>query len=194
METHLPRVQDPKMYFSHHNTEFEGRAPRDAASTEQAVENAITTIREILTEERRKTRRNALPELAPHVPVEYLEPVKAKATARRVRLLSRIKSLRPRSLEVKPHQVGWLAAFALVWWQPLPVLIAMFIGFVLVFLGYAIFGPERMTQVRSRLLRWLPRDFAFRPTMPELKLRREPQPDIFEDLPDPFDRIAYKSR
>lgn len=194
METHLPRVQTQGTYFSHYNTEFEGQAPQDAASPEQAVENAILTIREILTEEQRKTRRHALPDLAPHVPIEHLQPVKSKASKVRSGLLSGLKALRSNSFKPRSQHAGWLAAFALVLWQPMPVLIAMFIGFVLVLLGYVIFGPERMTQVRFQLLSRIPRGFAFRRAMPELTLRREPQPDIFEDLPDPFDRITSKTR
>tara|TARA_R100000935_G_C2777510_1_gene140275 strand:+ start:277 stop:861 length:585 start_codon:yes stop_codon:yes gene_type:complete len=194
METHLPRVPNQKTYFSHHNSELPGRSPADAVSTEQAVENAMSTIREILTEERRKTRRHVLPDLAPHVPVEHLEPVRAQTPKRRVAVLSRLMNLRPRALKLKPHHAGWLAAFALVLWQPMPVLIAMFIGFWMVFLGYALFGPERMTHLRSRVTRRMARLLEQRRALPELRLRREPEPDVFADRPDPFERIAPKTR
>ena len=194
METHLPRVPTQKTYFSHHNSELPGHSPVDAVSTEQAVENAMSTIREILTEERRKTRRHVLPDLAPHVPVEYLQPVNAPASKRRDGLLARLKNLRPQAVRVTPQHAGWLAAFALVLWQPMPVLIAMFLMFWIVFFGYAIFGPERMTHLRSRVTRRIARLLEQRRTLPELRLRREPEPDVFADRPDPFERIASKAR
>jgi hypothetical protein len=194
METHLPRVPIQKTYFSHHNPELPGRSPVDAVSTEQAVENAMSTIREILTEERRKTRRHVLPDLAPHVAMEHLQPVHAQAPKRRGNLLARLKKFRPHALRLKPRHAGWLAAFALVLWQPMPVLIAMFIGFWIVFLGYALFGPERMTHLRTRVTRRIARLLEQRRALPELRLRREPEPDVFADRPDPFERIAPKAR
>lgn len=194
METHLARVQNPTTHFSQHNTEFSGEAPQDAASTEQAVENAILTIREILTEERRKTRRHALPDLAPHVPDEHLEPVKSKLSRRRIALWSRVKALHSQSFTLNFRHAGWLVVFALVLWQPLPVLIAMFIGFWMVLFSYAIFGAQRMKQLRSQLLHRIPRSFSLRRAIPELWLRREPEPDIYLNRPDPFDRIAVKAR
>ncbi|MGK8235491.1 hypothetical protein ACLGGT_15155 [Roseovarius sp. MS2] len=154
----------------------------------------MSTIREILTEERRKTRRHVLPDLAPHVPVEHLEPVRAQTPKRRAAVLSRLMNLRPRALKLKAHHAGWLAAFALVLWQPMPVLIALFIGFWMVFLGYALFGPERMTHLRSRVKRRMARLLEQRRALPELRLRREPEPDVFADRPDPFERIAPKTR
>jgi hypothetical protein len=183
METHLPRVPIQKTYFSHHNSELPGRSPVDAASTEQAVENAMSTIREILTEERRKTRRHVLPDLAPHVLVEHLEPVRKQAKTPRAGVLSRLSGLRPSVRHLKPRHAGWLGAFALVLWQPLPVLI-----------GYALFGPERMTQLRARLKRRVAGLSLRSRTWPELRLRREPEPDVFADRPDPFERISTKAQ
>ena len=194
METHLPRVPIQKTYFSHHNSELPGRSPVDAASTEQAVENAMSTIREILTEERRKSRRHVLPDLAPHVLVEHLEPVRKQAKTPRAGVLSRLSGLRSSVRHLKPRHAGWLGAFALVLWQPLPVLIAMFIGFWLVFIGYALFGPERMTQLRARLKRRVAGLSLRSSIWPELRLRREPEPDVFADRPDPFERISTKAQ
>ncbi|MFU8776822.1 MAG: hypothetical protein ACNA7M_04040 [Roseovarius sp.] len=154
----------------------------------------MTTIREILTEERRKTRRHALPDLAPHVPVEHLEPVRGRALVRRIGLLARIKGVAWRPMRRRPRHAGWLAAFALVLWQPLPVLIAMFIGFWLVFIGYALFGPERMTHLRSQLRARISGVMKQRRRWPELRLRREPEPDVFADRPDPFERILPPTR
>lgn len=189
METHVPRTAVQKTYFSHHNPELPGRSPADAASTEQAVENAIATIREILTEERRKTRRHVLPDLAPHVPVDHVAPARSKSGARRAGLVARVKGLR-----LKPYHAGWLVAFALVLWQPMAVLIVLFIAFWLVVIGYAVFGPERMMQLRSRGMRRAAKLWEQRHTRPRLKLRREPEPDVFADRPEPFERITLETR
>lgn len=189
METHLLRGQTSRTYYPNHNTEFQGSAPDDAVSTELAVKNAVSTIRSLLTEERRKKRRQALPDLAPHISVEHLEPVANKSAVRRISLWSRIKTV-----HLLPRHMGWLALFVLVLWQPLPVLIAMFIGFWMVFLGYAIFGADRVTQLRIQMLRRMARSLTFSRRLPKLQLRREAAPDPFADRPDPFERIVHEAR
>ena len=165
METYFSRAQNPQVFLSHDDSEFEGHPPVDAASTEIAVENAKQTIREILTEERRKASRRALPELAPQLSEDYLEPLPGQVWGRRRSglrhrfddLLKRLKGFRPGA-----WHLFWASAFVLVLWQPVVVLVTLFIGFWLVLLGHVIFGDARMRRLRDGALalvprRWMPR-------------------------------------
>lgn len=176
-------LQNP--YFMH-ATEFEGRAPADAASTEIAVENAKMTIRALISDNRRALRREALPELAPQVEISALEPLSATRAApepRKPGLARRLHALRP-----GPRHLFWALAFGLVWWQPVATLIAMFIGFCCVLTGQMVFGAERMQQIRGTILHRLSR------LAPRLTLRRVPEPDPFAGRPDPLDRIVSEPR
>ncbi|SFO31975.1 hypothetical protein SAMN04487859_1263 [Roseovarius lutimaris] len=197
MTTQSPGGANPQSYLPHVGSEFEGHAPADAASTEEAVENAMATIREILSEDRRATSRRSLPDLAPEGLASHLVarpkrgPKKAKkATAepgKPARLgdrVARLKALRP-----KPRHAFWLAAFAVVWVWPMFVLAILFVGFWLVVLGAAVFGLERMKDLRDKALDAAPKSWRILRDWPPLTLRREPEPDPFEHRPDPFDRI-----
>ena len=203
MTTQSPRGVNPQSYLPHVGSEFEGHAPADAASTDEAVHNAMATIREILTEERRTKSRQSLPDLAPGTVASHLVvrpkrgPKKAKKAAPKsamtakladigkpADLIARLKTLRP-----KPHHGLWLAAFALVWWWPMFVLAPLFVGFWLVVLGAAVFGLDRMKDLRGKALAALPKSWALPREWPQLSLRREAEPDPFEHRPDPFERI-----
>lgn len=167
-------------------TEFEGRAPADAASTEIAVENAKTTIRSLILDDRRVMRRDALPELAPQVEISGLAPLSAShatPTGRKPGLARRLRGMRP-----APRHLGWALVFGLVWWQPAVVLIAMSIGFFCVLIGQAVFGAERMQEMRARGAEQLSRVTS------RLTLRRVPEPDPFADRPDPLERIVSGPR
>ncbi len=163
----------------------------------------MATIREILTEERRTKSRQSLPDLAPGTVASHLVvrpkrgPKKAKKAAPKsamtakladigkpADLIARLKTLRP-----KPHHGLWLAAFALVWWWPMFVLAPLFVGFWLVVLGAAVFGLDRMKDLRGKALAALPKSWALPREWPQLSLRREAEPDPFEHRPDPFERI-----
>ncbi|MDT8328844.1 MAG: hypothetical protein RQ750_15905 [Roseovarius sp.] len=203
MTTQTPRGAYPQSYLPHVGSEFEGHAPADASSTDEAVENAMATIRDILTEERRTSSRRSLPDLAPGLIGTHLVPrpkrrakqpqssVSKGRASRRLAglgtpaaLMARLKGLRP-----KPVHSLWLAAFGLVLWWPMLVLVILFIAFWLVVLGAAVFGVERMQGLRAKVIEVLPTGWALPKGWPPLMLRRRPEEDPFEAMPDPFERI-----
>lgn len=156
METFFARGPRAPSYLPHDDTEFEGHPPEDARSTEIAVENAKRTIRQILTEERRRSHRDALPDLAPQVAVDYLEPLPRRDWSRPRGPLARLRGFR-----ADVRHVFWPCLFGLVIWQPLLVLVALFVFFCIVLAGQAVFGAERMEALRLAALdlvpaRWRP--------------------------------------
>ncbi len=160
METFFSRGQNPQIFLTHDDTEFEGHPPEDAASTEIAVQNATRTIREILTEDRRRASRRALPELAPQVPEDYLEPLPGQVwapprTGVRRRIVDRLKRLR--GFRPNVWHAFWALAFLIVLWQPVVVLVTLFIGFWIVLLGHVVFGATRMRQLRIVIVSFMPR-------------------------------------
>lgn len=182
MEHDLHRTVGSVPYPPHPDTEYEGHAPPDAASTELAVRNAITTISEIMVEDRRRRGSDALPELAPPVGMEAVAPRKRRkrrahsADPRQAAgLRARLGSFRP-----KAQHLGCGLALASVLLWPRVVLIAAFALFCLTLIGCALFGPERLTGLRDRL----------RGMLSGLRNRREQTPDPFDGHPDPFERIA----
>ncbi|GAW34448.1 hypothetical protein RA2_01496 [Roseovarius sp. A-2] len=182
MEHDLPRAGAPVPYPPHPDTEYEGHAPADAVSTEIAVRNAITTISEIMAEDRRRRGSEALPELAPPVAMEAVAPRRgrkrrqpAAGPRKGTGLRARILAFRP-----KPQHLGWALAFAAVLLWPRVVLIAVFAIFCLTLIGCALFGVERLTGLRDRL----------RGMQGGWRRRQEQAPDPFADHPDPFERIA----
>src|SRR6056297_315375 len=153
MEHDLPRTGAPVPYPSHPDTEYEGHAPADAVSTEIAVRNAITTISEIMAEDRRRRGSDALPELAPPLAMEAAAPRKGRKRRRSTAeprkgtaLGARMLAFRP-----KPQHLGWALAFAAVVLWPRVVLIAAFALFCLTLIGCALFGVERLAGLRDRL-------------------------------------------
>lgn len=164
METYFSRGHEPRAYLTHDDTEFEGRTPSDASTPEIAVENARKTIHKILVEDRRRIRSSALPELAPQVAEDFLEPQPRRDWAQgRTGVVERVR-MAIRHLtdsRIDARHVFWPVTFALVLWQPAVVLVMLFVTFCLVLLGHMIFGVSRMARLRTLALgllpaRWLP--------------------------------------
>ncbi|WP_454274153.1 hypothetical protein [Roseovarius sp. MBR-154] len=190
----------PVPYPPHPDTEYEGHAPPDAASTEIAVRNAITTISEIMAEDRRRRGSDALPDLAPPVAMETVAPRKGRKRRAQARnpkqgagALARIRAFRP-----KTQHLGWALAFAAVLLWPRVVLIAAFALFCLTLIGGALFGTERFTSLRERLQGFGDLGLSFagvarlRGMLAGWRRHKE-APDPFADHPDPFERIAKES-
>lgn len=198
MEYDLRRAGGSGLYPPHPDREFEGRPPPDAASTDIAVQNAIATINSIMNEDRRRANIDTLPDLAPQVALQSVQPhakkkpQKAKAAPKaRVGFWSRLRAFRP-----EPRHATWALVFAAVLIWPRAVLIVGFALFCLALIGVAIFGPERMTGLRDRLRGGaeiaLPQIGIgrLRDIVARLRAAREVEPDPFEGRPDPFERIA----
>ncbi|PIV77845.1 MAG: hypothetical protein COW54_12745 [Rhodobacteraceae bacterium CG17_big_fil_post_rev_8_21_14_2_50_63_15] len=159
METHFSLGHQQNNFLTHDDTEFVGHPPSDALTSEIAAENALITIRQILIEDRRRHRRNALPDLAPQVPVEFLEPLPRRAwEEQRGGPASRLRTALQRLIggRLDARLLFWLAAFVLVLWQPVVVLVTLFGTFWLVLLGHVIFGVSRMKRLRDVVLGLLP--------------------------------------
>ncbi|SHL62014.1 hypothetical protein SAMN05444414_1235 [Roseovarius marisflavi] len=164
----------------------------------------MATIHEILTEERRTISRRSLPDLAPGASASHLvaRPKRGrknatKAAAKSTRTSKLGGFLKPadvmarlKATPVKPHHAFWLVTFVLVLVWPMLVLATLFVGFWMVVLGAAIFGLEWMKGLRSKAFATLPEIWALSRDLPPLTLRREADPDPFEHLPDPFERIS----
>lgn len=166
---HAPR--DP--YFTDVE-EFSGRAPADAATTDLAVRNAITTIGALMREERARQNRATFPEIEGQQGLDPSpQPHPGGAVGRATAALSRFR--------LAPVHGAWAALFVAVLIWPRAVLIAMLAVFVLCLVGVALFGEARL----RRLLRDL--DLRARAMLARgRRSRREPDP--FEDYPDPFER------
>ena len=163
----------------------------------------MATIHEILTEERRTISRRSLPDLAPGALASHLVarprrgPKNATKAAAKSTKTSKLGGfLKPadmmarlKATPVKPHHAFWLVAFALVLVWPMLVLATLFVGFWMVVLGAAIFGLEWKKGLRGKAFAALPKIWALPRDWPPLTLRREAEPDPFEHLPDPLDRI-----
>lgn len=164
METYFSRGPEPRVYLGHDDKELEGRAPIDASTPEIAIENARKTIHKILVEDRRRIRSGALPELAPQVPEDFLEPQPRREWEReRSGAKERARMIIGRMFgsRIDARYVFLLMIVALVLWQPTVVLVILFVCFWLVLLGHMIFGVSRMARLRNLgvgLLpsRWLP--------------------------------------
>lgn len=164
METYFSRGHEPRAYLTHNDTEFEGRTPSDASTPEIAVENARKTIHKLLVEDRRRIRSSALPELAPQVPEDFLEPQPRRdwaqgRTGAAERARTAIRGLIGSRIDAR--HVLWLALFVLVVWQPAVVLVILLVTLLLVLLGHMIFGVSRMVRLRNLAegflpARWLP--------------------------------------
>ncbi|SLN64160.1 hypothetical protein ROG8370_02965 [Roseovarius gaetbuli] len=206
MTAQSPRGVNPQSYLPHVESELEGHAPADASSTDEAVENAMATIRDILTEERRTTSRRSLPDLAPGALASHLVarpkrgPQKAKKAAGKLtktfKLGGMFKSGDPmarlKATRIKPRHALWVLPFGVVMVWPTFVLATLFVGFWLVVLGAAVFGIEGMKDLRAKALAVLPDSWAMPRDWPPLTLRREVEPDPFEHRPDPFERISLE--
>jgi hypothetical protein len=202
MEYDLRRAGGAGLYPPHPDREFEGHPPPDAASTDIAVQNAIATINTIMNEDRRRANIDTLPDLAPQVALRSVQPHTKKkpqtakaAPKARVGLWSRLWAFRPDA-----RHATWALVFAAVLIWPRAVLIVGFALFCLALIGVAIFGPERMTDLRDRLRGdaeiALPkiRIGRLRGVLARLRAAREVEPDPFEGRPDPFERIARDLR
>lgn len=164
METYFTRGGDVRSYLPHDDSDFEGRAPKDAETTEIAIENARKTIHRILVEDRRRNRSSALPELAPQLPVDFLEPQPKQVwgsgqDGSLQRGWAAVKAMFGGRIDVR--HIFWPVAFALVLWQPTLLLVLLFVTFWLVLIGHMIFGVSRMARLRDMALgllpaRWLP--------------------------------------
>lgn len=204
MTMQTPRGVNPQSYLPHDGSEYKGHAPADAASVDVAINNAMTTIRNILTEERRTTSRRSLPDLAPGVLPQHLV-ARPKRSAKKTRKpafkgaitaklarparsndrIAQITSLRP-----KLRHAFWMVAFALVVLWPKAVLVGLIASFCLLVLGTVVFGGAWIKGLCDMVIAVLPASWSVRANWPPLTLRRKPEPDPFESMPDPFDRIS----
>lgn len=174
----------PTDHFAAGLEEYEGRTPEDAATTDIAVRNAVETIGVLMREDRQRREREGLPELA--LPDEIAAEIAAEEAARAPQrrgarrsasILARLRGFRPRLTHA-----GWAAAFGAVLMWPEAVLIALLAGFVICLVGVALFGPEILERLRGVVLghlRW--RDRA--------RKREDEEQDVFEEMPDPFERL-----
>lgn len=186
----MQKQSSPGSALTHHHelndAEFVGRAPEDALSTEMAVANATATIRSLISEDRRTLRHSALPELKPQDEICAFEPLSTRSEPPLRRMRSRMRRLR----RVRPtlRCIGWAMAFGMVLWQPAAVLIFLFIAFWAALICHAVVGPERMRDIRQRVL------LRLSPAFGKIRLRRAPDADPFSDLIDPFDRLHPGTR
>lgn len=191
METHFSKGACPQPYLPHNGAEFEGRTPPDAVTTEIAVENALSTIREILIEQRRDSSRRSLPDLSPQIPVEFIDPLPSRQHAIRQSWTEFFKRQGSAFLArlVRPESIFWISVFSLVIWQPLLVMIVLFVSYWVVLLGVVIFGRERLNKQAGRLL--MKADEALRACRDMIRNSIPPRnlPEPIAEQPDPFERI-----
>lgn len=167
---HAP--QDP--YFKDIE-EFAGHPPADAATTDLAVRNAISTIGALMREERARMNRNAFPEIECQ---QGLDPApRPGPTGVRGRWRPSLRQFR-----LKPVHGAWVSLFVAVLLWPRAVLIAMLAVFLICLVGVALFGEARV--------RWLLRDLDLRARAALARFRRARRnPDPFENYSDPFERL-----
>jgi len=198
MKNDFVRIMGPVPYPPHRDTEYEGRPPEDAGTTDMAVRNALATISEIMVEDRRRRGSDILPDLAP--------PVEPEVAAPRPRRKRRAKSAQARrgpgvmaglrAVRLRAQHLGWALAFgaALIW--PKAVLIAAFALFCLTLIGCVLFGADRVQGLRARLREICDAGFPpggmarLRNIWRGARSGRPTVPDRFADRPDPFERLA----
>lgn len=174
----------PVSYFAVDLEEYEGRTPEDAATTEIAVRNAVKTIGELMCEDRQRRERDGLPEIAlpEDMAAEIVVAQSARAPRRRAMrktpgLVTRWRGFRP-----GPVHAAWAVAFGAVLLWPEAVLVTLFAGFVICLVGVALFGPELLERLRDGVLGRLRRQGRAR-------ARRNAEPETFDDIHDPFERL-----
>lgn len=176
------RGETPSNQFFLDAEEFAAKPPSDAATTEIAVRNAVTTIGKIMREERAKRRRDGLPVLEDQLVLEAVAPPRRKpALPDPGLLIARLRGWRPR-----PAHAGWALLFLAVLIWPRAVLIAMLAVFVLCLFGVALFGQQRLQAIGA--------DLSARVSAIRAKLSPEAEDDPFDALPDPFDRLGDAGR
>ncbi|MET4129163.1 hypothetical protein [Roseovarius sp. MBR-6] len=176
------RGETPSKHFFLDAEEFAAKPPADAATTEIAVRNAVTTIGKIMREERTMRRRDGLPVLEDQLVLEAVAPPRRKPGLPNPGLLiARVRGWRPR-----PVHAGWALLFLAVVIWPRAVLIAMLAVFVLCLFGVALFGQPRLQAIRH--------DLSARLREIRAKVSPEADDDAFDHMPDPFDRIGDAGR
>lgn len=167
---HIPEIE-----------EFAGHPPADAATTELAVRNAVTTIGMLMRQDRARAQATALPDLATQEAIDAHPPRRTthvkRPPASGPGWRERLRKFRP-----SPVHGAWAAMFLAVLIWPRAVLIAMLAVFVLCLAGVALFGEARL----SGVIRELGAQLA---TLRARQKRPRRKADAFEDFPDPFERL-----
>lgn len=174
------RGETPSHMFFLDAEEFEAQPPADAATTEIAVRNAMSTIRSIMTKERGARRRAGLPSLEDQQtldPRSPREPARLRPPrAQPGEMIARLRAWRPR-----PAHLGWAGLFLAVLIWPKAVLIAMLAVFILCLIGVALFGQQRLRALGDEVVAHI--------RFVRARLVPETDENPFEDMPDPFDRL-----
>lgn len=169
MSRNSKTAPDPLAYLPHEGREFTGHAPPDAESPEIAEKNAETAIHNILVEQKREVSHKSLPDLAPTISPDMVEPARKKvkhprrtnpyiAKARQKLRIPKLARLSPsrglewladRVLNYRPTRTHTIIAVlaAIMYLRPWLIPIVLFVSFWVVLIAYLSLGPDRVAEI-----------------------------------------------